>query len=314
MSERRYYSAGTEEALHLLSGGGCYRPGCGEPTIRFDNGAPKKNVEVAHIHAFEKNGPREIPTMSKRDRNSFANLVLLCGICHKVVDGDEKRYPAVLLKQWKADRESKPRGSLAGLRDLDRDSMEKLLDDAMADLREEMVKVAQMFPELAELLRNIIEGVPPLDPDSVGALSVAARQLGLPDHAPQLAMAARQLGLPDYAPQLAAAARSLALQDTAPQLAQAARSLEGLPDLAYLLKGLIQQLDQRISALGSAADSISDSAGEVEAATDGLTASQLPNFVVRHSDRYWQAMLFGWAGWGVVLLIAVIYVMNTKGQ
>lgn len=74
----REYKAGVVEALHLLSGGSCYYPGCGEPTIRFRDGTPKKNVVVAHIHALEDNGPRAIKTMPIPERNSYPNLMLLC--------------------------------------------------------------------------------------------------------------------------------------------------------------------------------------------------------------------------------------------
>ena len=170
----REYKAGVVEALHLLSGGSCYYPGCGEPTIRFRDGTPKKNVVVAHIHALEDNGPRAIKAMPIPERNSYPNLILLCHPCHGIVDQDVHNHPAALLKQWKANREKKPRGSLAGLRNLDQAKMETLLNDAMSEVREDMATVASNFPELAQLLRGVIEHLPQLDPKSIALLHDSA--------------------------------------------------------------------------------------------------------------------------------------------
>jgi hypothetical protein len=238
MSERRYYSAGTEEALHLLSGGGCYWPGCGEPTIRFRVGKPEKNVVVAHIHAFEDDGPRAIVSMSTKERNAFPNLILLCHPCHKIVDNDEGTYTAELLKGWKADREQQPVGSLAGLRDLDQASMETLLNDAMSDVREDMSKVAAMFPELSHLLRGVMEHLPELDPASISLLHDAATSLrDLPENAMILREATRELpNLPDSAAFLFEATRDLrGLPDGASFLFEATRDLRGLAEAAALL-------------------------------------------------------------------------------
>lgn len=166
MSGKRNYTEGVKAALHVMSGGGCYRPECSEPAIRFVDGVPEINLEIAHIHALERGGAREIPEMTIAERNAFSNLIWLCGPCHKRVDAYELVYPARLLKEWKRDRERKPLGSLAGLRDLDRASMEELLRNTMAEIRDDMVAFAEKFPELARLLRETIERLPSLDPES----------------------------------------------------------------------------------------------------------------------------------------------------
>jgi hypothetical protein len=160
----RDYPEGIKAALHVMSGGGCYRPECGEPSIRFVEGVPEKNLQIAHIHALERNGPREIRQMSLAERNSFPNLILLCGPCHKRDDADEQTYPAQLLKEWKRDRERQILGSLVGLRDLDVAGMEDLLSRVMTQLRQDMTAFTETFPELASLLRETIAGLPSLDP------------------------------------------------------------------------------------------------------------------------------------------------------
>ncbi|MFI8164577.1 hypothetical protein ACIF6I_35935 [Streptomyces microflavus] len=55
---RRSYSNATIAALTTLARGGCYYPGCNVPILRLIDGEPFLNLEIAHIRAFEDNGPR----------------------------------------------------------------------------------------------------------------------------------------------------------------------------------------------------------------------------------------------------------------
>jgi hypothetical protein len=107
MAGPRNYKAGTKEALALLSQGYCYFPECIEPVLRFVEGYPILNVEVAHIHAANPDGPFYDSSMSDVDRAHFDNLILLCKPHHTLVD---KREPAAYLpedrRRWKQDRES----------------------------------------------------------------------------------------------------------------------------------------------------------------------------------------------------------------
>lgn len=84
---RRNYSSGTVAGLLTLARGGCYWPGCNEPTVRMVQGDPVQNLQIAHIRALEDNGPRAITTWTEAERNHFSNLILLCNVHHKVVDG-----------------------------------------------------------------------------------------------------------------------------------------------------------------------------------------------------------------------------------
>ncbi|MES9541882.1 hypothetical protein [Actinomadura sp. NPDC000600] len=315
---------------------------------------------VAHIHAFEDDGPRAIKAMLGPDRNAFPNLILLCGPCHDIVDHDEVTYHADLLREWKAEREKEPQGTLAGLRDLDQASMEAMLNDAMKEVREDMSAVADMFPELTQLLRGVMEHYPRLDPESISLLHDAATNLvGLPDSAQMLHSASRGLHqLPDSAEMLRYASRDLhQLPDSAEMLRYASRDLHQLPDSAEMLlhasrdlKGLresavllaeaakaLSHLPDTVVALLAVAQevrglpqqngAIDEAVKQVEAATRALssanaTLSQEARYAkpapsptprihvsprVQFSDRYWYAMLIGWAGWGVVIVIAVVH-------
>ena len=319
MSSQRKYSEGVRAALHLMSGGGCYRPECGEPAIRFVDGMPQINLEIAHIHAFEAGGPREIPGMPIADRNSFPNLIWLCVPCHKRVDADEQTYPADLLKKWKSDRESLPLGRLAGLRDLDVAGMEELLRRAMAEIRRDMATFAESFPDLASVLRETIEGLPSLDPESLQLLSDAANRLGLPDYAPIMHSAAVRLDLPDYAPMVHHSARDLDLPDHAPMLAQAARDL-GLPDYAPMLAQAARDLDladqvprlcDAARSLRETAETMSDTANRMEAAYTNEPSFGESEIRYIHRGIPWKAVGLGLLGWAITALLIYSHV---KGQ
>ncbi len=62
-------------------------------------------ASVCHIYAAEENGPRPNNNLTTEQKRSPDNLILLCKICHEIVDSEEEKYPAELLKKWKNDRE-----------------------------------------------------------------------------------------------------------------------------------------------------------------------------------------------------------------
>jgi hypothetical protein len=92
MTGPRNYSAATRAALALLSRGRCYNPDCErpDPIIVRRGGEPYIDYEIAHIRDAEP-GNRHVADMTVAERRAFANLVLLCTPCHKLVD---KTHPA----------------------------------------------------------------------------------------------------------------------------------------------------------------------------------------------------------------------------
>jgi hypothetical protein len=297
----RDYPEGIKAALHVMSGGGCYLPECGEPSIRFVDGVPEKNLQIAHIHALERNGPREIRQMSIAERNSFPNLILLCGPCHKRVDADEQTYPARLLKEWKRDRERQALGSLAGLRDLDVAGMEDLLSRAMTQLRQDMTAFTDTFPELASLLRETISGLPSLDPESLHLLDRAAAQLALPDYAPMMHTAAARLDLPDYGSMIWEAAARLDLPDYAPMLAQAASDLD-LTHQVPLMRDTANDLADTVRTLTA-------SVSKINAAAPGAVTYQDETVAIRYIPRLLvRAAVIGWIGAALAILLIYLHV------
>ena len=61
--------------------------------------------EMAHISGKEPNSPRYISTMSEKERNSYENLILLCGSCHKKIDAQTNKYSVEELHRIKMEHE-----------------------------------------------------------------------------------------------------------------------------------------------------------------------------------------------------------------
>ncbi|UNZ21302.1 HNH endonuclease [Streptomyces sp. 891-h] len=237
---RRSYSNATIAALTTLARGGCYYPECHVPILKMIDGEPFLNLEIAHIRAFEDNGPRSEEDLDIRERNSFGNLILLCTPHHKLVDGPRsEEFPVEVLEGWKDARESDGIDALAGLTDLTEDKLATMIQEAQHELFERLEPALDEFaktaPELADLLKSVTREISDprihgfgISEDSVRMLSNASRDLG---------------HLPDTAPWLLRAAHALrTLPDTASTLQDAADDLKGLPDTVTILNKAAQKL------------------------------------------------------------------------
>jgi hypothetical protein len=105
----RNYSAHTIKVLFGASGNECAFPGCTNPIIA--PGTPFSDAavvgQICHIYAASNNGPRGKPGLTAAERNSPANLILMCGHHHPLVDKQWQTYPADRLKEWKKTHEAK---------------------------------------------------------------------------------------------------------------------------------------------------------------------------------------------------------------
>lgn len=61
--------------------------------------------EMAHIVAESEDGPRGISVLTGEQRNSYANLILLCAHHHTEIDKNPADFPLELLHQLKAEHE-----------------------------------------------------------------------------------------------------------------------------------------------------------------------------------------------------------------
>lgn len=87
--------------LFARSGNRCAFPKCVHQIIEHESVIG----EICHIRAASPEGPRYDPDQSQTDRDSYENLILLCGVHHKVVDDDVEAYTAERLMRMKLEHE-----------------------------------------------------------------------------------------------------------------------------------------------------------------------------------------------------------------
>jgi tetratricopeptide (TPR) repeat protein len=111
-SANRQYSSQTLKVLFALSGNQCAHPACTNSVIAPGDkiSEPLVVAQICHIYAASVDGPRGRRDLTNQQKNSPANLLLLCPTHHRIVDGQFETYPADLLKAWKQRHEARIRG------------------------------------------------------------------------------------------------------------------------------------------------------------------------------------------------------------
>jgi len=163
-TDPRQYPQAVRTALVALCGGTCYWPGCPEPVIRFVDGAPVNNLQIAHIRAAEPGGPRAVTGMAAADRRAFTNLILLCHPHHTTVDKRRRQdFPAETLQKWKAQREKNHEAALSRLREITPEGLQQIFAAVLADRDERLhgllERLERSDAEAAQLLRSLIDEV-----------------------------------------------------------------------------------------------------------------------------------------------------------
>ena len=106
---RKQIPLSQQKLIWAYSAGQCASPECPLRTLERETESNDATVvgEVAHIHAYEDDGPRADLSLSLETRNKYPNLLLLCGHHHIVVDKQPLTYTADMLRQWKRDTEKR---------------------------------------------------------------------------------------------------------------------------------------------------------------------------------------------------------------
>jgi methyl-accepting chemotaxis protein len=230
------------------------------------NGAPRLNLEIAHVRAFEEGGKRYDRDWSISERNSFANLILLCHPHHSEIDGtNSDQYTVELLERWKNMREADGLSALSGLGDLTEQRLGEMISEAQTSLvtriEPALDEFAKTAPELAALLKVTLKELANprihgfgLSADEISSLSRSADGLA---------------HLQDTAFLLVEAAVKLThLQDTASTLADAADDLVGLADNASTLNQAATKAGQAARQLQDCLDNLPDTTRLLQVAAD----------------------------------------------
>jgi hypothetical protein len=91
----------TVKRLFALSSNCCAFPRCTMALIQGETVVG----EVCHIKATRPGGPRYDDQQTDVQRHAFANLILMCGTHHTVIDDDEEAYTVERLLKLKASHE-----------------------------------------------------------------------------------------------------------------------------------------------------------------------------------------------------------------
>lgn len=103
-------TARTIKALFILAGNKCAFPRCTTPN--YDRVTQTVLGEIAHIRARQVGGPRYVADFD--DVHSLPNLIVLCGVHHKMVDDNPERFSVESLVAMKAEHERLVSDDLSG--------------------------------------------------------------------------------------------------------------------------------------------------------------------------------------------------------
>lgn len=107
----------SDRTLKILWGRGAGR--CSVPTCRLELFADATEHdpmvvigEIAHIEAASDRGPRANQAKSKKERDQYQNLILLCQNCHHRMDAQKNSNSVEVIQRLKEDHEAWVRNSL----------------------------------------------------------------------------------------------------------------------------------------------------------------------------------------------------------
>jgi hypothetical protein len=148
---RKSIPAATQAALWAVSSGQCYCPNCPNPVL-FETrpGVFQKNSQIVHIYGVKPGTPRYREYLTDEERDSFANLLVLCLAHHAEIDHEatgEELYPAELLRSWKTEHEGRNGRALAHIRV---DDPDKFMDELAALFESPITRLEALTEQLEE--------------------------------------------------------------------------------------------------------------------------------------------------------------------
>ncbi len=110
----RSYSDRTLKQLWGRAAGRCALPNCRvELLVDATDFDPVVVIgDIAHIEASSSSGPRANTSKSRKERDEYENLILLCKNCHARIDGQKKSNSVEYIRALRNDHEAWVRASL----------------------------------------------------------------------------------------------------------------------------------------------------------------------------------------------------------
>lgn len=181
IKKERYFVKGpttkTVKAIFAASSNRCAFPKCTVPA--YDALTGSVLVEICHIEGHKPESARYRAAQTDEERHSFSNLILLCGVHHKVIDDDEDSYTVERLKQMKAKHKSDAQTSSAEM--FSDDATQQLIANFQArDVHSSTIIVSQhqMGGQIAHTIVN--NALPPRQLSESAAKSLIAELSAYP--------------------------------------------------------------------------------------------------------------------------------------
>ena len=174
--QRRNYPRKTQRVVDIQSRNQCAYPECTNTLVEPSAGesGPVVTGEICHIHALNPGGPRWKEGLSREERNSPENLIMLCRTHHAVVDGQPEFYTTETLQQWKREHQAKMKSQHpTGL-----DIFTEIIDRKIKD-ETDILRKSRFFPGFDNvryslaLARKLVEGELSCGTDSARRESLA---------------------------------------------------------------------------------------------------------------------------------------------
>jgi hypothetical protein len=114
-TQARYYTEKDIKLVWGLAAARCAFPGCRVECVAEETEHDRAATygRIAHIAAHSDTGPRADASLSKKDRDKYENLLLLCANDHDKVDFQPNTYTIDDLRRWKNEHEQWVKASLA---------------------------------------------------------------------------------------------------------------------------------------------------------------------------------------------------------
>lgn len=98
----------TRLLLYVRAGGRCEFNGCNTYLLEHHLTQKEGNFgESAHVVAFNKGGPRGKTRSRPKNVHDISNLMLLCPLCHRLIDDNPQNYTVATLHEYKQQHEER---------------------------------------------------------------------------------------------------------------------------------------------------------------------------------------------------------------
>lgn len=96
-----------QKILCTRSGNRCANPECRKILVINSTKSDRESLvaQMAHIKGEKPGAPRYDSSMSDKQRNSYENLILLCNVCHKMIDDQYNTFTVEKLYEMKQNHE-----------------------------------------------------------------------------------------------------------------------------------------------------------------------------------------------------------------